>query len=106
MRAMGADVDNDNQPAPENIPAPGTNTTTSVTGARDDGFLEGQEWGWSGIDNQKKDNFDNVNPKVKGLDPELLSENLDVGYVTMFLLFFHGSGWKKSCWLRPTSPLR
>ena len=54
MRAMGADVDDDNHPAKENITAPGTNTTTSATGARNNGFLEGQDWGWSGIDNRKK----------------------------------------------------
>jgi hypothetical protein len=43
---MGFMVDDDNEPAPENIPADGT---PPVNG---EALLEGQKWGWDGIDRQ------------------------------------------------------
>jgi len=38
---MGFEVDDDNEPAPENIPAPD---------APQVGICEGQDWGWDGFD--------------------------------------------------------
>ena len=44
VRNMGFEVDDDNEPAPENVP--GGNAPPVNGGA----LLEGQEWGWDGID--------------------------------------------------------
>ena len=44
VRAMGFEVDDDNEPAPENIPAP--DAPLLEGGA----LREGQEWGWDGFD--------------------------------------------------------
>jgi hypothetical protein len=47
VRAMGFEVDDDNEPAPKNIPPP------NMPLFRIGGDLqEGQEWGWDGIDQQ------------------------------------------------------
>ena len=44
---MGFDVDDDNQPAEENIP-----TQNQATA---DGLKEGQSFGWNGFDERKKE---------------------------------------------------
>jgi hypothetical protein len=44
VRGMGFMVNNDNKPAPENVPA---DSTPPVNG---EALLEGQKWGWDGID--------------------------------------------------------
>ena len=44
VRNMGFEVDDDNEPAPENVPA---DDATPVNGGA---LLEGQQWGWDGID--------------------------------------------------------
>ncbi len=44
-RAMGFEVNDDNEPAPENIPQP--DQPLFCFGG---GLHEGQEWGWDGID--------------------------------------------------------
>jgi hypothetical protein len=44
FRNMGFEVDNDNDPAPENVPA---GDAPPVNGGE---LLEGQQWGWDGID--------------------------------------------------------
>ena len=41
---MGFEVDDDNEPAPENVPA---DDAPPVNGGE---LLEGQQWGWDGID--------------------------------------------------------
>ena len=50
IHALGLDVDDDNIPAPENIPD--TTTTTTRTRLEEPDHIEG-EWGWSRIDCQK-----------------------------------------------------
>ena len=44
VRAMGFEVDDDNEPAPENVPAP--DAPPVEMGA----LREGQDWGWDGFD--------------------------------------------------------
>jgi hypothetical protein len=44
VRNMGFEVGNDKEPAPENVPA---GNSPPVNGGA---LLEGQEWGWDGID--------------------------------------------------------
>ena len=44
VRNLGFEVDDDNEPAPENVPEAGA---PPVNGGA---LLEGQEWGWDGID--------------------------------------------------------
>ena len=44
VRNQGVDVDDDNEPVPENIPSPDTPLPD------DHGLYEGQSWGWDGID--------------------------------------------------------
>ena len=44
VRDMGFEVDDDNEPAPENVPAV---DAPPVNGGS---LLEGQKWGWDGID--------------------------------------------------------
>ena len=48
--AQGLIVDNDNEPAPENIP---TATTQLGTICPETGLLQGQRWHWNGICNRK-----------------------------------------------------
>ena len=43
VRDEGHEVDDDNEPAPENIPAAGSTTNNG-------GLKEGQSWGWNGVD--------------------------------------------------------
>ena len=50
FRSMGLDVDDDDDPVPENVPEPTTNQTPAQ---RSDGLKENQSWGWSGIDTRK-----------------------------------------------------
>jgi hypothetical protein len=78
VRIQGLDVDDDNEPAPENIPAVGVpidNTTN----------LHGQTWGWGGTCNRKTKNHIDVNPQIKDYTKNDLcaTSKLD-----MFLLFF------------------
>ncbi len=44
VQDMGFEVDDDNEPAPENVPAVDAPPVNGGT------LLEGQEWGWDGID--------------------------------------------------------
>ena len=44
VRNMGFEVDDDNEPAPENVPAANAPRPNGAT------LYEGQEWGWDGID--------------------------------------------------------
>lgn len=47
VRALGLDVDDDNNPAPENIPDP----SGQAPGLQRGKVNPGQTWGWSGVDN-------------------------------------------------------
>ena len=78
IRAQGLDVDDDNEPAPENIP-----DATTTTNKQANGLYEGQEFGWDGVDHRAKDGHINLPAKMRGMpEPEYAS------YVQMFLLFF------------------
>lgn len=44
VRNQGFDVDDDNEPVPENIPSPDAPAPVN------NGLYEGQSWGWDGID--------------------------------------------------------
>ena len=46
VRNEGFEVDDDNDPAPKNIPAPAEELPVVIDG----GLYEGQTWGWDGID--------------------------------------------------------
>ena len=48
VRAEGFEVDDDNDPAPENIPG-----LFDVPAVVDGGLFEGQSWGWDGIDRRQ-----------------------------------------------------
>ena len=50
VRAMGFGVDDDNDPAPENVPNPNEAVVTT-----EDGLYTGQQWGWAGFCNRKKE---------------------------------------------------
>ena len=78
MRGMGFDVDDDNDPAPENVP--GDNQQE----ASDDGLYEGQSWGWQGFCDRRKNNMNNTKPKLRV--PESIFAGMT--YITMFLLMF------------------
>ena len=54
MRGLGFEVDDDNDPVPENIPNPGEDTPNGE-----------QSWGWNGICYRKSQNISNVQPKLK-----------------------------------------
>jgi len=54
IRAMGLDVDDDNDPIPENVPDPAEMRSTFFIPGFD--LKTDQSWGWSGID-PRKDKF-------------------------------------------------
>ena len=56
VRAQGLNVDDDNEPAPENIPVVGESTA-----------LVGQTWGWNGADHRKLFGAINHSPKIVDL---------------------------------------
>ena len=78
VRGLGFDVDDDNMPAPENIPEPNVPRPTDY----------GQTWGWDGIDHRKKgDYFDHQPRLAHGLDDEAdLSSHR--AYLRLFFTFF------------------
>ena len=74
VRNQGLMVDDDNEPAPENIPVPGTVEVDN-----------GGTWGWDGTCKRKITGAVNHRPSINSLTGLLLET---VSYVTMFLLFF------------------
>ena len=58
-------VDDDNEPAPENVP----DLAQETAGARNvqAELYFGQSWEWNGFDEQKKDNFVKIQPKINSL---------------------------------------
>ena len=54
LRALGLDVDNDNEPAPENIP--------EETYAEECDADADSKWGWNGFCNRKKEGFTDTKP--------------------------------------------
>ena len=84
VRDMGMNVDDDNDPLPENHPQEGNYNPTDDD---DDDALHqlGQTWGCSGIDERAKVCVDNSNPKLHhGMD-SIVFENIT--FLQMFLLF-------------------
>lgn len=78
IRRQGLDVDDDNEPAPENIPD--ANTTTEKL---PNGLCVGQVYGWDGVDHRAKGGYINMDAQMKGMpEPEFAS------YVGIFLIFF------------------
>eukprot|EP00559_Dactyliosolen_fragilissimus_P002711 CAMPEP_0184872744 /NCGR_PEP_ID=MMETSP0580-20130426/41459_1 /TAXON_ID=1118495 /ORGANISM="Dactyliosolen fragilissimus" /LENGTH=665 /DNA_ID=CAMNT_0027375583 /DNA_START=1012 /DNA_END=3007 /DNA_ORIENTATION=+ len=78
VRAQGLDVDDDNLPAPENIPIATTSNTT------DDSHQE-IGWGWSGIDHRKQLNISEVRANISGITSDAMEH---VSFVRMFFLLF------------------
>lgn len=56
FRALGLDVDDDNDPVPENVP--------EVQSDDVNGLKPGQSWGWSGVDSRKASGYYRTNPKI------------------------------------------
>ena len=64
MRGMGFDINDDNEPAPENIPV-----KNGVIGkATFDSLFEGQTWGWDGLCDRRRNGFTNINSTLKIFD--------------------------------------
>jgi hypothetical protein len=78
VRAQGLDVDDDNDPAPENI-----TVANAPTGGYDDPHNQG--WGWGGTCHWRSQNFADVNPMIKGYSKKDLCI---LSKLDMFLLFF------------------
>ena len=74
------DVDDDNLPAPENIPE-----QAPTTGARNDPDNVEEGWGWNGIKHQKQINVTNVRTSIAGVSSDVV-ENLS--FVGMFFILF------------------
>jgi hypothetical protein len=77
-RAQGLDVDDDNDPAPENIPVRGAP-------AESDENPHGQEWGWGGTCHRKSQHHSDVNAQVVN---HCKAELIGMTKLQMFLLFF------------------
>jgi hypothetical protein len=76
---MGFSVDNDNEPAPENIPLPQENDNNA---AKDDG----RTWGWAGIDHREQANgLSTSRARINCLSGLALE---GATMLTIFLLFF------------------
>ena len=80
IRSLGLDVDDDNMPAPENIPE-----QASTTGRRNDSSNVEEGWGWNGIDHRKQINISNVRASIAGVSSDVV-ENMS--FVGMFFILF------------------
>jgi hypothetical protein len=77
-RSQGLDVDDDNEPAPENISALGSSIDSTSN-------LHGREWGWSGTCHRKSAHHVDVSPQIKDCTKNNLG---NISKLDMFLLFF------------------
>ena len=77
-RSQGLDVDDDNEPAPENSPAAGARIDNTTN-------LYGQTWGWGGTCHRKAKNHHDVNPQILNYSR---SDLCNLTKLDMFLLFF------------------
>jgi hypothetical protein len=77
-RSQGLDVDDDNEPAPENIPAEGVTIDSTAN-------IHGQEWGWNGTCHRKSAHHTDVSPQIKDYTKNHLRT---LSKLEMFLLFF------------------
>ncbi len=73
IRNAGFDVDDDNEPAPENIPVEGETVDLQQT------------WGWSGICNRKATGVANHPPRLNGKSDV---ESKSMTFLSLFLWFF------------------
>jgi hypothetical protein len=78
-QSQGLDVDDDNEPAPENIPPAGAPIDSTSN-------LHGQTWGWGGTCHRKSAHHTDVSPQIKDYTKNHLSRTLSK--LEMFLLFF------------------
>ena len=76
---LGIDVDDDNEPAVENVP------DSSQVQHDKNSLYEGQSWGWDGIDNRSRASVQNSQPRLVGYS-QSAAEGLN--YLQMFRLFF------------------
>jgi hypothetical protein len=76
VRALGFVVDDDNEPAPENIPTPTENANIEAT--------DGLAWGWAGIDHRKQANGTATRARINCLSGIALQ---GATLLTMLLLF-------------------
>ena len=81
VRAQGLDIDDDNLPAPENIPV--DNNVELPAGVVDVNVELG--WGWSGIDQRKQLNIPNQRANIAGITNDAMEH---VSFVGMFFLLF------------------
>jgi hypothetical protein len=77
-RSQGLDVDDDNEPAPENIPAAGARIDNTTN-------LHGQEWGWAGTCHRKSKHHTDIDPQILNYSRSDLCTQTKLD---MFLLFF------------------
>ena len=83
VRALGLMVDNDKEPAPEDIPDRTTNKSSTPK----------SKWGWNGKFHRKLMRVKNLQLKLNIVS----GKHLDIlGYVAMFLMFFQRSLLKQS----------
>ncbi len=78
IRGLGFLVDDDNEPAPENIPLPQRNNNNAATD-------DGRTWGWAGIDHRKQANGISSRARINSLSGLALE---GATMLTIFLLFF------------------
>ena len=78
VRALGLNVDDDNEPVAENVPDGASDNVVTSS------LNEGQEWGWEGFDHRKVQGISNVRAKLNGLSGNALQ---GMSFVGMFLLF-------------------
>jgi hypothetical protein len=77
VRAQGLDVDDDNDPAPENIPQ-----ADDAVASSDDGLYDTQTWGWNGVDERRIVCPNDVDPGFNGSWSPLRKSLMDI-----FLMF-------------------
>jgi hypothetical protein len=77
-RSQGLDVDDNNEPAPENIPAASAPIDSTSN-------LHGQTWGWGGTCHRKSAHHTDVSPQIKDYTKSHLGT---LSKLKMFLLFF------------------
>ena len=83
--ALGLGINNDNMPAPENIPD-GTNAVTTNTDTRGASEHLEEGWGWSGIDHRKQLNISNVVPaSISGISTDVVEK---LSFVGIFFVLF------------------
>ena len=80
MRALGFDVDDDNDCLPENVPSSLVFEESTTTGP-----INEQTWGWDGMDNRKQVNATDVRATINNMSSHALST---VSYLQMFFLFY------------------